>query len=217
MRIFICGDSTAACYQAAETQMAGWGQMLPEFLPDAQVFNHAMAGRSTKTFLAEGRLQRLDGQLGRGDLLLIQFGHNDEGDKPERHTDPETEFQDNLKKFIRFAEKREALPVLLTPICIRLWENGKLQPSHGAYLEAIRLVAREQRIPLIEMYEESRRIVSEAGEEGSKALYMQIPPGEDPRYPEGVQDNTHTRLAAARPFAAFAAAELRRIAESSGC
>lgn len=210
MAVYICGDSTAADFSTEES-MAGWGQVLPVFLPETQVFNHAMAGRSTKTFLAEGRLQRLDGQLGEGDLLLIQFGHNDEGDKPERHTDPDTEFPDNLRTFIRFARVRGARPVLVTPICIRLWKDGKLLPSHGEYLEAVRRVSMEEKVPLIDLYGESRRIVLEAGEEASRALYMQSFPGEDPRYPEGLEDNTHTRMAGARKYAAFAADEIRKI------
>ena len=203
-RIFICGDSTAASYDAAETLIVGWGQALGEMMPDAEVFNHAMAGRSTKTFLAEGRLERLDGKLAPGDLLLIQFGHNDEGDKPERHTDPWTDYRDNLKIFTDFARERGALPVLLTPVCIRLWKDGKLQETHGDYPAAVRSVAEKELVPLMDMYRESFRIVGAAGEEGSKALFMNLRPGEDPRYPDGLEDNTHPRRAGAERFAAFA-------------
>ena len=71
MNIFICGDSTAQTYHPAETLMVGWGQLLGEFLPGVAVHNHAMAGRSTKSFLAEGRLQAMDGQIGPGDLLIV--------------------------------------------------------------------------------------------------------------------------------------------------
>ena len=210
MRIFICGDSTAACYDPEKTRMVGWGQELAALLPGAEIRNHAMAGRSTKTFLEEGRLARLEGEIGEGDLLLIQFGHNDEGEKPERHTEPE-EFARNLETFIRFARERGAHPVLLTPTCIRIWKEGKLQPSHGAYLARVRETAAENGVPLIDVYTEGFRRVSEAGEEGSRAYYMHVKPGEEPGCPEGKEDDTHTRQAGAALFASFIAAELKRM------
>ncbi len=209
--IYITGDSTAAVYDHQATPMTGWGMVLGDYLPGISIHNHAMAGRSTKTFLEEGRLQRLEGLLKQGDLLLIQFGHNDEGDKPERHTEPWGDFTDNLSFFVRFARERGACPVLLTPICIRIWEHGALQGSHGEYLQAVRALAERLQVPLIDLYEESFRIVSEAGEEGSRALFMQLRPGEDPRIPEGREDDTHTREKAARPYAAFVARRLKEL------
>ena len=207
--VFICGDSTAASYDAAETLIVGWGQALAEMFPEIPVFNHAMAGRSTRTFLEEGRLQRTDGKIRPGDLLLIQFGHNDESDKPERHTDPWTDYRDNLKVFVKFARERGAVPILLTPVCMRIWKEGKLQETHGDYPAAMRSAAEEESVPLMDMYRESFRIVSEAGEEGSKQLFMNLMPGEDPRYPQGLEDNAHPRRAGAERFAAYAAGWLR--------
>ena len=204
MRIFVCGDSTAASYKPAETRMVGWGQLLGDFLPGVTVVNLSMAGRSTKTFLAEGRLEPA-GQADPGDLVLIQFAHNDENEKkPERYTAPWTEFSENLRIFIRFAREHGAAPVLLTPICMRVWQDGKLQPTHGEYPAAMRSVAEEMNVPLIDLYTESFRIVEEMGEEGSKALFMHFAPGEYPAYPDGSQDNAHTKRAGAERFAAFA-------------
>lgn len=211
MNIFICGDSTAAAYDPAQTLMVGWGQALPEFLPSARVVNHAMAGRSTKSFLAEGRLQRLDGEIRAGDLVLIQFAHNDESDKPERHADPWTDYSENLTTFVMFARDRGAVPVLLTPICMRVWKDGALQATHGEYPAAMRAVAQKMDVPLIDLYGDSFRIVSQAGEEGSKAFFLHLPPHQDPRYPDGVSDNAHTRRAGAEAFAACAARGLREL------
>ena len=101
------------------------------------------------------------------------------------------------------------VPVFLTPICMRIWENGKLQPTHGEYPAAMRAVAEEMKVPLIDLYTESFRIVEALGEEGSKALFMHVAPGEDPAAPEGAQDNAHTRREGAERFAAFAAQELK--------
>ena len=209
MRIFICGDSTAASYRAEETRMVGWGQLLGDYLPGVCVVNLAMAGRSTKTFLAENRLQPAAEQACPGDLILIQFAHNDENEKkPERYTAPRTEFADNLRYFIRFARERKAVPVLVTPICMRIWQDGKLQSTHGEYVAAMRAVAKETDTPLIDLYGESFRTVESMGEEGSKVLFMHLSPGEDLAVPEGTEDNAHTRRAGADLFAAAVAREL---------
>ena len=211
MRIFVCGDSTAASYNPEETRMVGWGQLLGDFLPGVTVVNLSMAGRSTKTFLAEGRLEPA-GQADPGDLVLIQFAHNDENEKkPERYTAPWTEFTENLRFFIRFAREHGAVPVLLTPICMRIWQDGKLQPTHGEYPAAMRAVAEETDVPLIDLYTESFRIVEAMGEEGSKALFMHFAPGEDPAYPDGSEDNAHTKRAGAERFAAAAARGLKEL------
>ena len=209
MRIVICGDSTAASYDPRESLHVGWGQLLGLYLPEAEVDNRAFPGRSTKSFLAEGRLRAAEEKLARGDLLLIQFAHNDWNEKPERHTEPWGDYTDNLKVFLETARRHGAAPVLLTPICMRVWENGALRPSHGEYPAAMRALARAEGVPLIEMYEESFRIVSALGEEASKTLFLHLSPGEDSRWPEGVTDNAHTRRAGAECFARFAAAELR--------
>ena len=210
MQIFICGDSTAASYNPAETLMAGWGQLLESFLPACRVVNLAMAGRSTKTFLQEGRLAPVREQARPGDLVLIQFAHNDENEKkPERYCEAFGEYLENLHVFIRCARSRGAVPVLLTPICMRIWQEGKLQPTHGEYPAAMRRAAEEADVPLIDLYAESFRIVESLGEEGSRALFMHFPPGMDDRYPEGQQDNAHTRRAGAERFAAAAARELK--------
>ena len=211
MRIYVCGDSTAASYNPEETRMVGWGQLLGDFLPGVTVVNLSMAGRSTKTFLAEGRLEPA-GQADPGDLVLIQFAHNDENEKkPERYTAPWTEFTDNLKYFIRFAREHGAVPVLLTPICMRIWQDGKLQPTHGEYPAAMRAVAEETDVPLIDLYTESFHIVESMGEEGSKALFMHFAPGEDPAYPDGSEDNAHTKRAGAERFAEAAARGLKEL------
>ena len=210
MNIFICGDSTAAAYDPEKSLMVGWGQVLGEFLPEAEIHNHAMAGRSTKSFLQEGRLQALDGKIKPDDLVLIQFAHNDENVKPERHTEPWGDFSENLKSFAAFVRERGGRPVFLTPNCMRVWEDGVLQETHGEYPDAMRAVASETGTPLIEVYRESFRIVKEAGEEGSKAFFMHLKPGEDPRYPEGLSDNAHTRREGALRFAACVADGLAR-------
>ena len=211
MAVYICGDSTAASYPPEDRPLAGWGQMLSEFLPGTQIVNRAVAGRSTRTFLEEGRLQGIEPELEPGDWLLVQFGHNDESDKPERHTQPWTSYVDNLSRFIDAARRRDARPVLLTPICLRTWENGALQPSHGDYPEAMRALARRRIVPLIDLYAGSLSIVRALGEVGSRALYMHLEKGEFERYPDGRNDDAHTREAGARAYAEYVAKALKTL------
>ena len=111
--------------------------------------------------------------------------------------------------FIRYSREHGAVPILLTPICMRVWQNGSLQPTHGEYPSVMRLAAEEAGVSLIDLYTESFRIVESLGEEGSRELFMLLSPGQDDRYPEGLGDNAHTRRAGAERFAAVVARELR--------
>lgn len=209
MKIFICGDSTAASYTQERYPMTGWGQVLPEFVPGAEVVNAAAAGRSTKSFLSEGRLTAIEREIAPGDLLLVQFGHNDENPLAWRHTDPWTSYMNTLSIFIDTARLYGAVPVLLTPICIRAWKDGVLLPSHDDYPEAVRTLAAQRGVPLIDMYEKSLALVKSLGEEKSRELYMNFPAGMYPTIPEGRQDNAHTRPAGAEAYARMAAEGLR--------
>ncbi len=210
MTVYICGDSTAASYTEDNAPVTGWGQMLGKYLPGVRVENRAFAGRSTKSFLADGRLQKIETEIAPGDLLLIQFTHNDGSPLVWRHTDPWTSFLNNLSIFADTALQCGARPVMVTPICQRNWRNGELQESLGEYPEAIRVLARRKNLPLIDLYRESRRIVAALGKEESKKLYMHVPAGIYPRYMNGQQDDTHTQRAGAEAFAAAAAEEMKK-------
>lgn len=209
MTIYLCGDSTAASYSEQEAPMVGWGQVLPELVTE-RVDNRAMPGRSTKSFLSEGRLQAIETEIQAGDLMLIQFAHNDESDLVWRHTDPWTSYTNNLKIFAHTALLHRAQPVLLTPICRRFWQDGQLRHSHEEYLEAMILMAQSHGLPLIDLYGQSRELVARLGEEESKRLYMHLEKGAYPAYPLGQADDTHTRRAGAEAFASMAAEGLRR-------
>ena len=200
MRIFICGDSLSASYPPEQAPQTGWGQVLGEFFPNAEILNRAIAGRSTKSFLAEGRLDAVEKELARGDLVLIQFGHNDENPKPERFCEARGGYSDNLRHFVTAVRAHDALPVLLTPICLRAWKDGRLLPSHGDYPAAMRDVAKETGAALIDMYAESFRLTEETGEEGSKRLFL---------HTETKTDDAHTSCEGAQAFAGIIAKKLR--------
>ena len=209
MTIYVCGDSTAASYEPERAPITGWGQVLGEYLPGVRVENRAMGGRSTKSFLSEGRLQKIETEIQPGDLLLIQFTHNDTSDLVWRHTDPWTSFYHNLEIYVDTAILHQAQPVLMTPICRRYWQGGKLLESHGEYPEVIRVLAAQRNVPLIDIYEKSKQLVRELGDEESKKLYLHVEPGIYPAYPDGSCDDTHTRRAGAEAYARMAADALR--------
>ena len=211
MTIYICGDSTAATYKPEEAPITGWGQVLGEFVGDNRVDNRAMGGRSTKSFLAEGRLQSIETTIQPGDLLLIQFTHNDTSDLVWRHTDPWTSFYHNLEIYVDTALLHGARPVLLTPICRRYWRDGALLESHGEYPDAIRLLARRRNLPLIDIYAQSTALVRQLGDEESRKLYLYVEKGIYPAYPNGSTDDTHTQRAGAEVYARMVAEGLQAL------
>lgn len=209
MTIYICGDSTAASYTPEKAPITGWGQVLGEFLPDVQIVNHAFAGRSSKSFLAEGRFKPVEEHIRPGDLLLIQFTHNDRNPRPERHTDPDTTFPEYLSVYVDTARRLGAVPVLMTPIPVRQFEDGKLVDTHGEYPEAIRRLAKQKDVALLEVTDRAMRELQEMGEEASRRLYLHVEAGIFPAYPDGSADDVHTQLAGARYYARITAELLR--------
>lgn len=209
MTIYICGDSTAASYAPERAPFTGWGQLLGEYLPGVTVVNKAMAGRSTKSFLSEGRLIDVEKNIQPGDLLLIQFTHNDYSDLGWRHTDANTSFMNNLSIFVDTARVCGAVPVLLTPIPIRAWREGELVDLHGEYPVAIRRLAMVKGVPLIDVLEEGLSALRAMGEEATRTLYMNVEAGQYPAFPNGSKDDVHTQHAGASLYARIVAEQLK--------
>ena len=115
--IYLIGDSTVDDNQEP---FRGWGWALPRFVREGvSVRNHALSGRSTRSFLNEGLFAPVQAAMRPGDLLMIQFGHNDEKDDPARHTDPQGSYTECLGRYCDAAQAAGALPVLLTPVSRR--------------------------------------------------------------------------------------------------
>ncbi|MFP8960267.1 rhamnogalacturonan acetylesterase [Streptomyces nanhaiensis] len=194
--VFIAGDSTAAHKTAAAAPEAGWGMALPVFLGHGwTVANHAVNGRSSKSFHDEGRLAPILEAIRPGDLLLVQFGHNDEktGD-PARGTDPYTTYQAYLRRYLDGARARGARPVLITPVERRRFDaDGRARPTHGEYPEAMRALAAAEDVPLVDVQAASLAEWDRLGPGGTLEVFLHLAPGEHPNHPEGKQDNTHFR------------------------
>ena len=191
-KIFIAGDSTAADYTEDHFPMHGWGQKLKDLLDDVQVENKAKGGRSTKSFIKEGRLAEIESEIREGDWLFIQFGHNDEHLDDYWHTDPFTSYKEYLRDYIKTARGKGAFPVLLTSIARRRFdEMGNFIDTHGDYLTAVKELAEEQNVPLIDMNGKTTKMINDLGEEESKKLFMWVEPDVYLAYPDGQKDDTH--------------------------
>jgi lysophospholipase L1-like esterase len=209
--IFIAGDSTAATKQPDKKPETGWGERLPDFFTDQVEFdNKATNGRSSKSFITEGRLQQVADAIREGDYFFIQFGHNDEKPKEDLYTEPSTTYKAHLTEYIEVARKAGAYPVLLNSIHRRAFDDeGKIKDSHGAYPPAVRELAAELSVPLIDMTERSRKLLEETGPEASQDFFLWLKPGEHPNYPDGVEDNTHFSEHGAKEMARLVAEGIR--------
>lgn len=213
LRIFIASDSTAQDYRADRYPQSGWGTMLRCALaPNVTVENRAIGGRSTNSFIREGRLDRIAADLRRGDTLLIQFGHNDQSiDKPERYTTV-AQYTANLHRFLAVARQAGARAVILTPVARRDFRNGVEQPTYPAYADAARQVARATRTPLIDLGKRSEAMVQALGEEAAKRYYLHYEGDAGaPGYAQGVHDDTHFSELGARHVADLVAVDLKRM------
>lgn len=207
IKIFIAGDSTAQTYnEERDGLIKGWGQMLGCYLNEnIEVVNHAIGGRSTNSFIAEGRWDRLLSEVKPGDYVLIQFGHNDASTRPDRHTSYE-EYEANLTMMISDVRKKDANPILLTSLVMRTFVNGHLIDDRlKGYPVITRKVAKENNIPLIDINQKSRDFITMLGDEASKPYYRWVEPGVDPKKPEGLQDDTHMMEKGAKQVALLVA------------
>lgn len=213
--VFLIGDSTMSDKPNPETNPErGWGQMLPLFFGDSvTVKNHAVNGRSTKSFIAEGRWQTVLDLLKAGDYVFIQFGHNDQKNQDStRFTNPYTGYRRNLERFVNETRAKSAHAVILSSIVRRNFnEFGVLEDTHGPYPFVAREVAQEMNVPFVDLQLLTEDMVLEAGVDGSKELYMWVSPGEYERYPEGKEDNSHLSVLGATEVARRAAMALKAI------
>ncbi|GKQ38294.1 rhamnogalacturonan acetylesterase [Streptomyces sp. A012304] len=200
--LHIAGDSTAAQKYADAAPETGWGMALPFFLAkDRIVANHAVNGRSSKSFVDEGRLDAVLAVIRPGDFLLIQFAHNDEKTTdPTRYTEPWTTYQDYLRLYIDGARARGARPVLLTAVERRRFDaEGDALPTHGEYPAAMRALAEEEGVALLDLQALSLALWQRLGVEESKKYF---------NWTATEQDNTHFNPPGAIAVARLVAGEL---------
>ncbi|MFJ1581458.1 MULTISPECIES: rhamnogalacturonan acetylesterase [unclassified Streptomyces] len=193
--LYIAGDSTAQTYTSGYYPQAGWGQTLPGFFtPNITVANRAIGGRSSRSFIEQGRLAAIHDVIKPGDYLFVQFGHNDATTgNPERYTSP-ADYKEYLRNdYIRATRSRGATPVVVTPVSRRSYNEstGQFNVSFPQYVDAAKAVAAEERVPLVDLSALSRTYLNGIGIEASKNVFLWLNPGQYPNFPNGIQDNTH--------------------------
>ena len=206
-KFLLAGDSLVREYRADEAPQTGWGQCLSDALGGGvQVSNHAVGGESTKSFIDSGKWNNLISSTLVGDIVMIQFMHNDQKTVETHATDPATTYKDNLKKFIKEVRERGANPVLVTSVLRRFFDsNGNPLRGHGDYPDAMRAVATETETPLIDCEQWSYGWLKGLGPDGSVPYYII-----DKRDPTA-NDNTHFTKEGAEIVADFIAGEIVRL------
>ena len=229
--IFMIGDSTMANKSIKNgAKERGWGMALQCYYDEGiRVDNHAQNGRSSRSFVNEGRWQRILDQIKPGDYVFIQFGHNDEKPKQDRHTVPGTTFDDYLRKFVRETREKGGKPVLFNAVVRRNFykitpkndddealrnttgakveqiEGDTLVDTHGAYLFSPAHVAQEMCVPFVDANRITHNLEHGLGPKESRKLHMWFLPGEEPTIPKGRQDNTHYNIYGAHVVASLLA------------
>ncbi len=194
VNIWMIGDSTMAPKSAQAYPESGWGEGLKEYVTNkAEVHNHAVNGRSSLSFINEGRWKSVYDSLQKGDYVIIQFEHNDEKADSTRHTDPFGSYQANIQKFIEEARSKGAIPIVCSSIVRRHFDaSGALKDTHGDHIIGAKEIAEETNTPYVNMEALTRQLVSGLGPEKSKAIYL---------FTETKQDSTHLNVEGANRVA----------------
>jgi len=214
-QLHLAGDSTMATKERKTPNPEyGWGEALPRYFGSRlTVVNHALNGRSSKSFIDEGHWQKLVEALQPGDWVIVQFGHNDMKPDAARHTDPSNTFPAILRRMIAEVRAKGATPVLATSVARRKWNEAgtALVDTHGGYVTTPREVAAAEHVPLLELNRLTTQLEEGHGLEGSKRLHLWIAPDVYARKPAGWKDDTHYSAYGADRVAALAVQEIIRL------
>jgi len=180
--LFLLGDSTV-CDQPSEPYNS-WGQMLPRFFkPGIAVANHGESGETYRDALARRRTDKILAAMKPGDMLVMQFGHNDQKQIKDGKGGPFTTYKAEIKAHVDAVRARGGLPVIVSPMERRRFEDGKLVPTLADYAEAARQAAQELKVPFIDLNAMSKTLYTALGPDGSVPAFAEPQPGK--------LDNTH--------------------------
>ena len=202
--VFLCGNSTVVDQELEP--WASWGQMIPRwFTEKVAISNHAESGLSARTFIASNRLEKVLSMMKKGDYVVCEFGHNDQkekrpGDGAYYH------FAYHLKLFIDKVRAAGGQLIFVTPTQRRFFDeatHSKIQETHLDYPDAMRMVARREGIPLIELHDMTRDFFETLGFEGSKKALVHYPANTFPGQEKELADNTHFN-----PYGAYEVAKM---------
>jgi lysophospholipase L1-like esterase len=209
----LAGDSTVAPMKPAESPMSGWGEFL-ESSSGVPTRNLAFGGATTESFIDSGSWGRLIAEVEPGDTVVIQFGHNDQ--KQPDLLASRGGYQERLRRFVDETRDRGATAVLCTSVQRRWFDGDRVTHTHGDYPNAVRDLAHELDVPVVDLAVFTTWLYEELGDEASTRLLSHYAPGETAAWPDGLTDDTHFRVEGAQKIAAFVAASLRAIERRDG-
>jgi len=188
--VFLAGNSTVV--DQDNEPWCGWGQMLPRFMkPEIAIANYAESGEAGNSFISAKRFAKILTKMEEGDYLMIEFGHNDQKQKGENRG-PFTSYKESLKYMIDETRKKGGTPILITPMHRRRFdENNKIINTLEEYPEAMRQLAREEGVMLVDLNNMSRILYEAWGPEESKKAFVHYPAGTFPGQTDALEDNTH--------------------------
>lgn len=238
--IFLAGDSTVQSYTPDKKPQMGWGQLLYRFFVEADscnsynrdsalgshvmtyemqdiiIENHALAARSSRSFIEQGRLDNIMAVAEPGDIMLVQFAHNDAYEAREERFVPVDKFGEWLDKYNLACKERGMKCIFVTPVTMRVFdENGHCQIAFSEYRDAMLAAAKEKNVECIDLSFESTRLIESIGPEAARDMYLWLWPGEYPGtvWQEGNRDNAHFQEYGALNMAAIVAKGLKSVEE----
>lgn len=188
--LWLCGNSTVV--DQDYEPWASWGQMITRWFTDqVAVANYAESGETATSFIAAGRLKKIVSLMKEGDYIFMEFGHNDQKEK-RPGSGAFYNFAYALKQFVDEARAKGVTPIFVTPTQRRSFDkNGRIQETHANYPDAMRWVAKDLGVQLIELHDMTRTFYETLGVEGSKHAFVHYPARTYPGQMSAFEDNTH--------------------------
>jgi lysophospholipase L1-like esterase len=188
--VFLCGNSTVV--DQDNEPWCGWGQMLPRFLDDkACVANYAESGEAANTFVSAGRLKKIMTKIKPGDYVFVEFGHNDQKQKGP-NDGPWLSYTTNMRRYVTETRAHGGIPVFVTSMNRRNFDaDGKVVNTLGEYPDAVRKLASDEKVALIDLNAMSKILYEAWGPEESVKAFVHYPANTYPNQPKALADNTH--------------------------
>jgi lysophospholipase L1-like esterase len=188
--VFLCGNSTVV--DQDNEPWCGWGQMLPRFLDDKVcVANYAESGEAANSFASAGRLRKILTKIKPGDYVFVEFGHNDQKQKGP-NDGPWASYTTNLRRYIVDTRAHGGIPVLVTSMHRRNFDDqGKVNNTLGEYPDAVRKLAADENVTLIDLNAMSKVLYEAWGPTESIKAFVHYPANTFPNQPKALADNTH--------------------------
>ncbi|GAB2567509.1 rhamnogalacturonan acetylesterase [Gracilibacillus alcaliphilus] len=179
--VYLAGDSTMQTYSLQDGRQAGWGQFIAEYFhPSVTFYNYAIGGRSTKTFIEEGRLANILSEIEAGDYLFVQMGHNDSTkERPARYTEPYQDYKQYLRQYVEGVRSKGAVPILITPVARLHYVRGEFLADFGDYCNAMKEIAAEMQVDVMDLMQASIRYFTTIGYQAVMPFFMVSQNGDD--------------------------------------